>query len=31
MTMLENVIEAPIHVLGRPRAECIRPFTSAQR
>jgi ABC-type histidine transport system ATPase subunit len=31
MTVLENVIEAPILVLGRPRAECIRPFTSAQR
>ncbi|CAH1667834.1 lysine/arginine/ornithine ABC transporter/histidine ABC transporter, ATP binding subunit [Hyphomicrobiales bacterium] len=23
MTVLENVIEAPIHVQGRPRAECI--------
>jgi octopine/nopaline transport system ATP-binding protein len=23
MTVLENVIEAPVHVLGRPRAECI--------
>jgi octopine/nopaline transport system ATP-binding protein len=23
MTMLENVIEAPVHVLGRSRAECI--------
>ncbi|MGO4406818.1 ABC transporter ATP-binding protein [Bosea sp. RAF48] len=23
MTILENVIEAPIHVQGRPRAECI--------
>lgn len=22
-TVLENVIEAPIHVLGRPRAECV--------
>jgi len=23
MTVLENVIEAPVHVQGRPRAECI--------
>ncbi|MGI3899730.1 MAG: ABC transporter ATP-binding protein [Janthinobacterium lividum] len=23
MTILQNVIEAPIHVLGRPRADCI--------
>jgi len=23
MTVIENVIEAPVHVLGRPRAECI--------
>ena len=23
MTVLENVIEAPVHVLKRPRAECI--------
>ena len=23
MTVLQNVIEAPVHVLGRPRAECI--------
>ena len=23
MTILQNVIEAPIHVLGRPKAECI--------
>ncbi len=22
-TVLENVIEAPVHVLGRPRAECV--------
>jgi octopine/nopaline transport system ATP-binding protein len=23
MTVLQNVIEGPVHVLGRPRAECI--------
>ncbi|MPT23407.1 MAG: amino acid ABC transporter ATP-binding protein [Starkeya sp.] len=23
MTVLENIIEAPVHVLGRPRADCI--------
>ena len=23
MTILQNVIEAPVHVLGRPRAECV--------
>ena len=23
MTILQNVIEAPIHVLGRPKAECV--------
>ncbi len=23
MTVLQNVIEAPIHVLGRPKAECV--------
>ena len=23
MTILQNVIEAPVHVLGRPKAECI--------
>lgn len=23
MTVLENIIEAPVHVLGRPRADCV--------
>ncbi len=23
MTVLENVVEAPVHVLGRPKAECV--------